>query len=457
MLAETMEADAEDREGLRTSRTLDRIPERVRAALHRQEERSEILIGWVQFAIVCTFGLLWLLAPKAADADAQMFQPVPIFLAGYLGFTVLRLVLAYRRFMPPWFLYLSIVIDMALLMGLIWTFHIQYAQPPSFYLKAPTLLYVFIFVALRALRFDARYVIVSGGVAAVGWMVMVGYAIQYGGTEQITRDFIAYLTSNRILIGAEFDKVISILVVTGILAVALIRARRLLISSVRESAAAEDLKRFFSPEIARAITSSEESIAAGEGEARDAAILMVDIRDFTGFAAAFPPDYVIRVLTGYQQFMVPEIRRHGGTVDKFLGDGIMASFGAVRPSDTYAADALRALDEVVVAADEWNRYRAAEGESLRLDVHAAVAVGRVIFGAVGDEARLEYTVIGGPVNLAAKLEKHNKAEGVRALTTHEAFMTAFAQGYRPSGDKPRLPAREVAGVGEPCELVIMAR
>jgi adenylate cyclase len=183
---------------------------------------------------------------------------------------------------------------------------------------------------------------------------------------------------------------------------------------------------------------------------------MVDIRDFTRFAASFPPDHVIRVLAGYQQFMVPEIRRHGGTVDKFLGDGIMASFGAVRPSDSYAADALRSLDDVIEAADEWNRYRAAEGEDLRLHVHAAVAVGRVIFGAVGDEARLEYTVIGDPVNLSAKLEKHNKAEGVRALTTRDALRTALAQGYRPPGDKPDLPSRAVAGVAEPVDLVVMA-
>ena len=81
---------------------------------------------------------------------------MPYALAAYFGFTVLRLGLAYRGRLPGWLLSLSVVIDMALLMGLIWSFHLQYHQPPSFYLKAPTLLYVFIFIALRALRFEAR-------------------------------------------------------------------------------------------------------------------------------------------------------------------------------------------------------------------------------------------------------------------------------------------------------------
>ena len=61
-------------------------------------------------------------------------------------------------------------------MVLIWSFHRTYQQPPSFYLKAPTLLYVFIFIALRALRFDARYVLLAGGTAIIGWAILMIYA-----------------------------------------------------------------------------------------------------------------------------------------------------------------------------------------------------------------------------------------------------------------------------------------
>ena len=113
-----------------------------------------------------------------------------------------------------------------LLLGLIWSFHIQYAQPPSFYLKAPTVMYIFIFITVRALRFDATYVLAAGVAAAAGWLGMLAYAVTHDpAPEPITRDYIAYMTGNRILLGAEIDKIITILVVTGILAVVLVRAR----------------------------------------------------------------------------------------------------------------------------------------------------------------------------------------------------------------------------------------
>lgn len=434
-----------------------RVPQRVADAVREEEERSEILIGWVQLLIVSTFGVLYIVAPRAADNPMMGFEPVPLFLGAYLCFTLIRLGLAYRRQLPATVVYISIVVDMALLMALIWSFHIQYEQPAAFYLKAPTVLYVFIFITMRALRYDARQVIVAGLVAAAGWLMMVGYAIySNGGHERITRDYIQYMTDSMILIGAEFDKVISILVVTAILAIALIRARRLLITAAREGMAAQDLKRFFAPEIARAITHADTEIAAGEGESRDAAILVVDIRQFTSYAAALPADTVMRLLADYQACMVPVIRQYGGSVDKFLGDGIMATFGASRDSGTYAADALRAVDALIETASAWTEAQSSAGTAGPLVVNVAATTGRVIFGAVGDEARLEYTVIGAAVNLAAKLEKHNKREGVRGLTTAATYRTAIAQGYRPPTEKEARHQCQVEGHSVPIDLVVMA-
>jgi adenylate cyclase len=419
-------------------------------------DASERLIGWFQLVVVLLFGALYLISPKTFSPDAP-FEPVPWVLGTYFVFTVARLALAYRRPLPRIMLYASVVLDMALLLGLIWSFHVQYMQPPSFYLKAPTLLYVFIFIALRALRFEARFVVAAGIVAALGWIVLAGYAVWVAeGTNMVTRDYVYYMTSNSILIGAEFDKVISILTVTIIIAVAITRARRLLIRSVAEGTAAADLSRFFAPEIAEHIIAAEHSVAAGRGQARDAAILNCDIRGFTVFATRVDPDELIRTLTEYQHLMVAIIQRHGGSIDKFMGDGIMATFGAAMTTETYAADALRALDDIMAAAADWNAKRESTGLPA-LPIGAAVSVGRIIFGAVGDETRLEYTVIGDAVNRAAKIEKQNKVEGVRALCDAATFDVARRQGYVAPDAPERLPARMVEGIDEPVDLVVLAR
>jgi len=425
------------------------LPDRVRAAIQAEQDRSEILIGWVQLAVVVTFASLYGFSPKTFAPDAA-FVPVPWALAAYTVFTLARLACAYRMRLPDWFLALSIVIDVTLLLGLMWSFHVQYMQPPAFYLKMPTLLYLFIFIALRALRFEARWVLLSGGLAAVGWSMMVWYAIRTD-PDVVTRDYVLYLTSNAILLGAEFDKIVAILIVTAIVAAALVRARRLLERAVADGAAARDLSRFFAPEVARHITGAEQTARPGEGQLRDAALLFLDIRDFTGLAAAMPPSDVMRLLTEYQARMVSVVRAHGGSVDKFLGDGVMASFGAARPSETFAADALRALEAVLAATDSWNRERVLSGRS-PVRVNGAVAAGAVLFGAVGDEAQLEYTVIGDAVNLAAKLEKANKVEGTAALTTDDCFALACRQGYVPAAAVEVLAAREISGVASRMDL-----
>ncbi len=431
-----------------------RLPERVNDAIRDQQDASEILIGWVQLSVVSLFGTLYLVSPKTF-ADDSAFAPVPWVLGAYFAFTVLRIYLARRGRVADWMLYLSVVIDMGLLFVLIWSFHLQYEQPPSFYLKAPTLLYVFIFIALRALRFEARFVIVAGLVAAAGWSTLAAYAIIATGGDMITRDYVYYMTSNSILIGAEIDKIVSILTVTAIIAVAITRARGLLVRAVAEGAAAHDLARFFSPEVAREITAAEQLVRAGEGQARDAAILNCDIRGFTRFAVTVAPGELMATLADYQARLVPIIQSHGGSIDKFMGDGIMATFGASVTTDTYAADALRALDDVMAAVDEWGAEREAAGKPV-LRVGAAVASGRITFGAVGDETRLEYTVIGDAVNLAAKLEKHNKAEGVRAMTTVAAFELAVAQGYQSPTAPARLAARTIEGVEATVDVMVLA-
>ena len=128
----------------------------------------------------------------------------------------------------------------------------------------------------------------------------------------------------------------------------------------------------------------------------------------------------------------------------------------MRESKTYAADVVKATLELIEAADAWTVERQANGE-IPINVGIAVTAGTIIFGIIGDEQRLEYTILGDCVNLSAKLEKHTKAENVRALASAEVIARAKEQGYESSTDNFRaLPGRAVEGVDHTMDLVVLA-
>jgi adenylate cyclase len=405
------------------------LPAHVLEAVRRQDRSSEVLIKVLQLFVLALFGLLYFASPRTDAGTA--FTPVPYVLALYLALTLFGLAWVLSRELPNWAVDASILFDVGLLLALIWSFHIQYGQPASFYLKVPTFLYVFIFIALRALRFQSRFVLVAGLVAMGGWAAMVAYVVVADArSTMVTRNYVEYLTSNSLLVGAEIDKIVSILIVTLILWIVLRRARTLLLTAVQEGFAAQSLSRYFDEPVASQIRGVTDTKAFAEGTKRDAAVLFVDIRNFTKLTARLEPGEVIAIVAEYLARVVPRIQAHGGTIDKFLGDGIMATFGAATESGTYAADALRAVDDIMDDAATWPG-NSTLGRLQSPPIGAAVAAGPVIFGTVGAGRRLEVTVIGATVNLAAKLEKHNKAVGCRALTTRNTLDTALAQGYRP--------------------------
>ncbi len=249
---------------LRSGRVLDQLPERTRQAIRADQAQAEILIAWVQLAIVTAFALLYGLAPQATMLAAPHFEPLPWVLGAFGAVTVLRLGFAYFRVLGTVLLSCGVFIDLGLLMALIWGFHVQYGQPPAFYLKVPTLLSVFIFIALRALRFEVLYVVLAGLAAAAGWACLVAYAVVTTPGAVVMRDFVGYMTGNRILIGAEVEKILVILVVTAVLALAIARARRLLVRAAVDGAAARDLARFFDPNVAERIRAADQPLKAGE-------------------------------------------------------------------------------------------------------------------------------------------------------------------------------------------------
>ena len=452
LLARLSTVPANTMAAFRAPESTMRLPPRVVDLLHAQDRAAERLIIYVQLGLAAALAVLYVLAPRPEDAPMTMLAPVPFALAAYALFALVRLLLSWRGPLPGWFVIPSIVADMSLLLGLIWSFHLQYGEPPAFSLKVPSILYLFVFIALRALRFDHRYVLAAGLTAAIGWALLTMAAIAESPEGAVTSNFVAYITGNRILIGAEVDKIVAILLVTAVLTVGARRAQQTLLTAVREEAAGREIKRFLSRGVAEQISMSDELIEAGHAAERAAAIMMIDIRGFTPFSTTVPPAEVVRMLTSFHARIVPIVQANSGVVDKFLGDGVMVTFGAVAPSKSAAADALRALDAILEEALAWQRSLAGLGLKTPLHVNAAVASGTVVFATLGDATRLEYTVIGEAVNLAAKLEKHNKAEKTRALLPAATLKEARAQGYEPAVEPQLRPGAQVAGVSDPIDL-----
>jgi adenylate cyclase len=137
------------------------LPTRVQTAIQRQQDASQIVISVIQLAVVTAFVTLYSISPKTFPAEVE-FKPVPWVPGAYFAFTLVRLAVALRGRLPGWFVSLSIIANMAPLMLTIWSFHLQFMKPASFYLKASILLYVSIFIALQALRFEVRFILLAG-------------------------------------------------------------------------------------------------------------------------------------------------------------------------------------------------------------------------------------------------------------------------------------------------------
>jgi class 3 adenylate cyclase len=146
-----------------------------------------------------------------------------------------------------------------------------------------------------------------------------------------------------------------------------------------------------------------------EGEERDVSVLFLDIRDFTAFAESAQPNEVVSLLNGFWELVVPVLLRHGGHANKFIGDGLLAVFGAPERLPDHAERAVLAACEIVECVRA--RY---EG---RIGVGVGVNSGDVIAGTVGGGGRVEFTVIGDVVNTAARVEAATRETGDDVLIT----------------------------------------
>jgi len=425
------------------------LPRRVEDRVRRTETRGEQMISLVHLLICAFLFSLYVVSPRAAGTAHPMFEPVPTALTVYGVMAILRTWLAFTNRLRPLVVALFVVFEILGLIALIFSFHFQYGQEPAFYLKAPTLGYLFVFIAVRAISFNPWMVLLAGTTAVLGWVGLLLFALfNEDQPGVITRSFVEYIHSSRILVGAEVDKMIALSTLTLVLFLALLRHRNILRFAAASANAAEGLKRFFDPALAEKIVALEE-LRTGVGELREATMMMIDLRGFSHLSESMRANELIRLLGEYQALVIPVVERNNGIIDKFMGDGVLAHFGAIESNDTHAADALRATRELLAAAARWRETRqvlgmAAPSLSIGLDT------GEIMVGTIGHGARLEFTVIGEAVNRAAKLEAHTRMTDQLALTTSATAQLARRQGD--DGDVAFLGAQQVRGFDEAIDI-----
>jgi len=260
-------------------------------------------------------------------------------------------------------------------------------------------------------------------VGAAGWLALVGFAVMgEAGGAMVTRDYVVYLTSNSVLVGGEVDKVMSIMVVTAVLCVAIARARRLLIQSIFDSSAKEDLSHFVPEGVASRIATAEGKLPT---ENREATMLFADVENFTSMSEGLSSDETVQTMNEYFALFSAAVEDHNGVVIFFQGDAIFAAFNLPADNPEHATCA-------VAAAVEVQRLLARHTFSIGKPLRARIGIntGVVTGGVIGAQKLSSYTLYGDAVNIAARLEQLNKKHGTNILASARTVQLCDPQQFQ---------------------------
>jgi adenylate cyclase len=298
-------------------------------------------------------------------------------------------------------------------------------------LRFHNFLYFFVFLAGAALSYSPGHVLWSGIAAAAMWSVGV-YSI-WSRSDTIT-ETAGGLTGPDGFLSPYFvnvitwqNEVVLMLIVAALLTAAVWRSRRLVLRQVAAEQARSNLARYFSPNLVDRLARADRPF--DDPRSQNAAVLFVDIVNFTGTAESMAPERVFALLRSFHQRMCRVVFAHHGTIDKYIGDAVLATFGTPQPSETDATNALYCARDMLREIERWNEKRAARGAAT-LYVGIGIHYGPVVAGNIGDERRLEFTVIGDVVNVASRIERLTRKYNAPIIVSGDFIEAVRREGTR---------------------------
>jgi adenylate cyclase len=428
----------------------EQLSDEIRAILEKQEMAAERQVNYVRGIFSAfTLGTVAFVSPDAQTPLSTKIYGVQ--LGAWLAYAIFLSIFLRRRGDTYYrhLKYLSISVDIILLqVGAIGSLF-NHSGIYEVYRTPMNWVVIALFNVMAGLRYSVTACLYSAALVMVGCFGFLPIAIKIAAPPIV--DHSVYLGH-----GLCLDDVILTIVLTaasGVFAAVIAsNSRTLILQSAQDSLGRERLlqdrdrlAKYFSKDVVDLVLNNPESLGQG-GQRMTATVLFADIRNFTQLSTVMQPEQVVELLNRYFSTMVEIVFKNGGTLDKFLGDGLMALFGVPYSIEKPEERAVRTALEMLDALQTMNRELEAKG-MLRLDIGVGINAGPVVAGNIGSSQRHEYTVIGDTVNLAARLEALNKETRTQILVSASVY-DAIRNTFRTR----QLGPLRIRGKPEPLEV-----